>query len=237
MEQVRLSLLLVASQAALRGRLSDQLASRGDVERVHAVSTLGDAVDLSSSASFDLSVYVIDDFDIVSAQRFCEWSRSTWRSDLTRCVVVSPLELKNSWSSLYAAGSDACISLTGDLMGELGCQVVAGCSARSAECGVVDGPEGLELSAGGMSVRLKGRELQLTPSQFRVLSHLARNHNRIVPKQELAALARLEPEASAGSDGALYECLSQIRKKLGSQRDLLLTIRGHGYRLASRVES
>jgi DNA-binding response OmpR family regulator len=75
---------------------------------------------------------------------------------------------------------------------------------------------------------LAGRDLELTPREFRLLMELAREPGAVVPKRVLAQ--RLEPLGDAVNFGAIEVHLSNLRRKIGAQR--VRTVRGVGYLLA-----
>ena len=72
---------------------------------------------------------------------------------------------------------------------------------------------------------LAGRELELSPREFRLLLELAREPGAVVPKMLLAQ--RLEPLGDAVNFGAIEVHLSNLRRKIGAQR--VRTVRGVGY--------
>jgi two-component system response regulator CpxR len=91
----------------------------------------------------------------------------------------------------------------------------------------------LELDPATLSVRLGGRPVSVTATEFRVLERLVRDAGRIVEREELtrAALGReLTP-----FDRAIDTHISNLRRKLGRDRDgrsPIRSVRGAGYQLA-----
>lgn len=77
-----------------------------------------------------------------------------------------------------------------------------------------------------------GREVILTPTEFQILSTLARNHRRVVPLEELSR--QLWGTYTHGCDNALRVNISNIRRKLGesgADNSCIRAVRGRGYRL------
>ena len=77
--------------------------------------------------------------------------------------------------------------------------------------------------------RVAGRDLDLRPKAFHLLSYLAENAGRLVSKQELhdAVWGHV-----AVSDDALVQCIRELRQKLGDvDRTLIRTIPRRGYLL------
>ncbi|MFH1262770.1 MAG: response regulator [Pseudomonadota bacterium] len=79
-------------------------------------------------------------------------------------------------------------------------------------------------------VDLKGEELQLTRAEFRLLRALASRQGRVFTRDQLI-------EKMTGGDVSIVDRnidvhVSSLRKKLGSYGDLIVTVRGVGYRFA-----
>lgn len=89
----------------------------------------------------------------------------------------------------------------------------------------------LEVDTYSMCARVDGEALPLTPTEFRLLHHLARTPGRAVSRQELLEAAL--PESSA-LESAVNVHLKNLRGKLHERgaADLLVTVRGVGYRLS-----
>lgn len=79
----------------------------------------------------------------------------------------------------------------------------------------------------------KGRPVTLTPAEFAVLLALAKSGGRVMSRSQLvdAIVSADAPE----SERAIDVLVSRLRKKMEARTDqaaVLLTVRGHGYRLA-----
>src|SRR5258708_12796160 len=72
--------------------------------------------------------------------------------------------------------------------------------------------EDVEIDTARVLVRRAGEERSLRPKTFRLLLYLIEHRNRLVPKEEL--IGQLWPE-TAVSDGALAQCVADIRRALG----------------------
>lgn len=90
----------------------------------------------------------------------------------------------------------------------------------------------LEIDTYSMSVRVSGRALSLTPTEFNLLHHLALTPGRAVSRDELLEAAMPESDAL---ERAVNVHLKNLRRKLGEHgaADLLVTVRGVGYRLSA----
>lgn len=90
----------------------------------------------------------------------------------------------------------------------------------------------LEVDTYSMVARIDGVALNLTPTEFRLLHHLALTPGRAVGRQELLEVAM--PESGA-LESAVNVHLKNLRAKLEAYgaADLLVTVRGVGYRLST----
>lgn len=91
----------------------------------------------------------------------------------------------------------------------------------------------LEIDRYRAEVRVDGAVLPLTPTEFRLVAHLALTPGRAVERSELYLEALPEGEAY---DRAVDVHVANLRKKLrdADAPDLIETVRGIGYRLKER---
>jgi len=75
--------------------------------------------------------------------------------------------------------------------------------------------------------------LELTATEFRILLLLARNPGRIFSRSQILSEAR--GELAAAYDRSVDAHVRTIRKKLGTDRDLVETVRSIGYRFAEEI--
>jgi two-component system phosphate regulon response regulator PhoB len=92
------------------------------------------------------------------------------------------------------------------------------------------------LSAGGLSIDTEshivscaGQELQITPSEFKLLSALLQNRGRVLSRERLIDL--VQGEGVSVVDRTVDTHVFGLRKKLGPCSDVIETIRGVGYRV------
>lgn len=86
----------------------------------------------------------------------------------------------------------------------------------------------LEVDPSRHEVRLRGKPILLTATEFRLLHHLARNPGRVYSRAQLL-------DKAVGTDVIVIERnidvhISALRRKLEDYGDRLLTIRGVGYK-------
>lgn len=88
----------------------------------------------------------------------------------------------------------------------------------------------LEVDAYRVQARVSGRRLSLTPSEFRVLHHLARTPGRAVTRAELCEMALPEGDAL---ERAVDLHVTHLRRKLAAAGEApsIVTVRGVGYAL------
>ena len=90
----------------------------------------------------------------------------------------------------------------------------------------------LELNLWTRQVRIHGRAVSLTPTEFRLLEALARQPGRVFTRDELVARA-FGPDY-AGYDRTIDVHITNLRRKIepGREPHYLLTVHGIGYKLA-----
>lgn len=87
----------------------------------------------------------------------------------------------------------------------------------------------LEVDVGAHGVRLAGREVDLTPSEFKILAVLARHPGRVFTRLQLmeAALG----EYYEGYERTVDSHISRLRQKIDPDHRLIQTVHGIGYKL------
>lgn len=90
----------------------------------------------------------------------------------------------------------------------------------------------LRVDAYRMSAQANGNELPLTPTEFRLLHHLAQTPDRAISRQELFEVAMPESDAF---ERAVDIHITNLRKKLkdAGLSDPIETVRGVGYRISA----
>lgn len=81
--------------------------------------------------------------------------------------------------------------------------------------------------------RLHGEDLDLTPKEFMLLLHLAKNPDRVFSRAELLDL--VFGEDYDGYDRTIDVHIKNLRKKLGDMGGHIETVYGAGYRLKKKV--
>lgn len=91
----------------------------------------------------------------------------------------------------------------------------------------VFGADGIVIDASNMSVKKNGEAVQVTPTEFQILSTLIRNRGVIVTRAVLLQ-SIWDDNGSFIDDNTLSVHVSRLREKVGAQR--IATVRGIGYR-------
>lgn len=96
-----------------------------------------------------------------------------------------------------------------------------------------DGPTGyadgvLAVDFAQRSVTVAGRDVALTPLEFRLLCAFVRHPNQVLSHDQLLALAWGETRGVSRAEVKLY--VGYLRRKLSAPLDLIETVRGFGYR-------
>ena len=87
---------------------------------------------------------------------------------------------------------------------------------------------GFQVDEDRLTVRLDGAPLDLTPTEYRALSYLVRNADKVVSAYELAAHVRGRDDEVAKN--AVEALIGRLRRKIGAGR--IVTRRGFGYIIA-----
>jgi two-component system alkaline phosphatase synthesis response regulator PhoP len=94
--------------------------------------------------------------------------------------------------------------------------------------------DGVVIDAGRHEVRVDGESVVLTATELRLLHFLASHPGRVFTRDHL--LSRVIGEGAVVVDRNIDVHVKAIRKKLGSYRELIETIRGVGYRSRDEEE-
>lgn len=86
---------------------------------------------------------------------------------------------------------------------------------------------GIEIDKAEHSATYRGRKLNLTPTEFRLLAYLIENPGRVFSRQELLVPAL---ETDAVTERTIDVHVKTLRYKLGAA-ELIETVRGIGYRI------
>jgi two-component system phosphate regulon response regulator PhoB len=91
--------------------------------------------------------------------------------------------------------------------------------------------DGIDIDRARHAVALYSQELQVTPTEFKLLWTLMRQPGRAFSRHELLDCCRGEDANSM--ERTIDVHIRSLRKKLGEQADLIETVRGIGYRFQS----
>jgi two-component system phosphate regulon response regulator PhoB len=94
--------------------------------------------------------------------------------------------------------------------------------------GTIIEAQGLRINRYGHRAAYRGKEMQLTPSEFRLLEVMAQQPGRAFTRFELMELAL--DENTVVQDRTIDVHIKSLRKKLGKGAELIETVRNLGYR-------
>jgi two-component system phosphate regulon response regulator PhoB len=88
---------------------------------------------------------------------------------------------------------------------------------------------GLSINMDAYEVRCAGEPIELTPSEFRLLTAMTENRGRVLSRDRLIEL--VQGQGVAVGDRTIDTHVFGLRKKLGPCSEVIETIRGVGYRV------
>jgi len=147
---------------------------------------------------------------------------------VTPVLVLTARDERESIVSLLNAGADDYVTKPFDL-GELLARAKAVIRRGKGQSAPLLKVEDLEVDSARRSVRRGGREIALTPMEYRVLEYLAHRQGIVVSQTEL--LEHLYDYNWEKFSNVIEVYISGLRRKIddGSAEKLIHTLRGHGY--------
>ena len=88
--------------------------------------------------------------------------------------------------------------------------------------------EDLEINYKAHVVKIEGEELKLTPKEYELLCYFVKNQNIALSREQL--LSKLWGYDFFGDDRTIDTHIKMLRNNLGKYRDLIVTVRGMGYK-------
>jgi DNA-binding response OmpR family regulator len=150
------------------------------------------------------------------------------KGKVTPVLVLTARDERESIVSLLNAGADDYVTKPFDL-GELLARAKAVIRRGKGQSAPLLKVEDLEVDSARRSVRRGGREIALTPMEYRVLEYLAHRQGIVVSQTEL--LEHLYDYNWEKFSNVIEVYISGLRRKIddGSAEKLIHTLRGHGY--------
>lgn len=87
----------------------------------------------------------------------------------------------------------------------------------------------LDLDIAAKSVQVKGKTIHITAKEFQVLEYLLRHTGEVISKQRL--LTHVWSDEDRVQENTVETFIGHLRKKLKPHDDLIVTVRGYGYKL------
>lgn len=88
--------------------------------------------------------------------------------------------------------------------------------------------KGIEVNFLARTVKIDGKNVQLTPKEFEILSYFINNKNIAISREQL--LSKLWGYDFFGDDRTVDTHIKMLRSNLGPYRNLIVTVRSIGYR-------
>ena len=88
--------------------------------------------------------------------------------------------------------------------------------------------EGLEIDFKGRTVKIDGKEIDLTPKEYELLFYMVKNRGVALTREKL--LADVWGYDFFGDDRTVDTHIKTLRSNLGEYRKFILTLRGLGYK-------
>lgn len=150
------------------------------------------------------------------------------KGKVTPVLVLTARDERETIVSLLNAGADDYVTKPFDL-GELLARAKAVIRRGKGQSAPLLKVEDLEVDSARRSVRRGGREIALTPMEYRVLEYLAHRQGIVVSQTEL--LEHLYDYNWEKFSNVIEVYISGLRRKIddGSAEKLIHTLRGHGY--------
>lgn len=92
--------------------------------------------------------------------------------------------------------------------------------------------DGLEIDIPGRSVSVDGAKIDLTPKEYDLLFYLVRNKNLALSRNQL--LQDVWGYDFFGDDRTIDTHIKNLRNNLGPYRDMIVTLRGVGYKFETK---
>ena len=92
--------------------------------------------------------------------------------------------------------------------------------------------EGLEIDIPGRSVAVDGKKIDLTPKEYDLLFYLVKNKNLALSRNQL--LQDVWGYDFFGDDRTIDTHIKNLRNNLGPYRDMIVTLRGVGYKFETK---
>jgi len=94
--------------------------------------------------------------------------------------------------------------------------------------------EDLEIDYQAHTVSVDGKDLKLTPKEYELLCYFVNNKNIALSREQL--LSKLWGYDFFGDDRTIDTHIKMLRNNLGKYRDLIVTVRGLGYKFEIKNE-
>ncbi len=223
--------LVIDGDASLRAQLARSLTEAGHDVELAAGARAGLALARTSPPDLVLLEAALPDGDGIDV---CAGLRADTRGRRTPVLVVSERTAEDERVRAFEAGADDVVGKpfsTRELLLRVRALLRRRSTAPPPETLVV-GP--IELDRGARRVAVDGVRVELTRRELDVLLLLVERRGRVQSRSVLVADVWGGELDADGDEGRVVDStIKRLRKKLGRAGELIVTVRGAGYRMAT----
>ena len=84
------------------------------------------------------------------------------------------------------------------------------------------------------TIKIDKKDIEVTPKEFEILTYLINNKNIAISREQL--LSNIWGYDFFGDDRTVDTHIKMLRSNLGKYRDLIITVRGVGYKFSDEKE-
>jgi two-component system KDP operon response regulator KdpE len=224
--------LVVEDDETLRELITDLLEGAGYVS--HGIADGASALDAIAAGGVDL-VLLDRNIPEIDGLEVCRRARASGGDDYLPIIMLTALASEAQRREGFAAGADDYVSkpfAVGELLARVRVALRHAAAGESGEPTFMVG--GLRVDQIKRQVQVDGRDVHLTPIEYRLLTLLARHAGRVISQRQL--LKEVWGPGHTEQAHYLRVYMGTLRRKLEqdpARPRYLLTEPGVGYRLAA----
>ena len=197
------------------------------LDNAYAVQTVSDgiaALDYFKKAEPDLVVLDLS-LPVMSGEAVCREIRKKYK-DLPIIILTAKDSINNIVEGLNIGADDY---MTKPFVADEFLARIKARLRKNVNSDAVLKVADLELNSKTMEVKRKGKQIQLTPQEFKLLQYLMSNKGRILTREMI--LSRIWLYSSDVETRVVDVYMGYLRKKVdaGTEKKLLHSVRGFGY--------
>jgi DNA-binding response OmpR family regulator len=230
----KFNIMLVEDEKDIRDLISFQLSSEG--HNVHQAESVDKALQLIESVE-KIDLFIIDWMlpGIMSGLEFTKHLRNQKKFSKTPIIIITALTQPDNIVSALDAGADDYITKPFDLNV---LQARVRVQLRNLEKNLEIKSDillygDLKIEISKCRVWVKNEEVQLTSTEFKILSLLASRPGHVFTREQF--INNIQGENIFVTGRTIDTHMAGLRKKIGEAANLIETIRGIGYRFKDAI--